>query len=84
MADVADRVLEETRRFHQALPALLDAYRGRWVVFVDGRVQSDHASEEQAYAWAVAAYGEHGGFVVAPVDELRPTPVTAAAVFGVM
>jgi hypothetical protein len=84
MAEVADRVLEETRRFHRALPMLLETHRGRWVVFVDGRVRSDHASEEQAYAWAVATYGEHGGFVVAPVDELRPTPVTAAAVFGIV
>jgi hypothetical protein len=82
MTDVADRVLAETRRFHQALPALLQSHRGRWVVFFEGRVQSQHASEEAAYESAVNAYGVEGGFVVAQVDEVRPTAITAAAVFG--
>jgi hypothetical protein len=31
VTDVASKVLEETKRFHQALPELLKIHAGRWV-----------------------------------------------------
>jgi hypothetical protein len=81
MPDVAERVLEQTKLFHRALPELLHKYRGRWVVFVDGQVKGVHASEEEAYGAAVQAYGPNGGFVIAPVVELTPMSITAAVAF---
>lgn len=81
-AALAQKVKEETRRFEAALPALLETMRGKWVVFRDGTVQSQHASEPDAYVAAVAKYGPHGGFVVAPVEPISATPITAGVMFG--
>jgi hypothetical protein len=81
MTEIADRVLDETRRFYEALPRLADRYRDRWVVFRDGQVQSDHPSEQQAYEAGVQTYGPKGGFVVARVAEVTPIPLTAAVAF---
>jgi hypothetical protein len=77
------RVLAETERFLSVLPELIERYRGRWVVFRDGRVVSDHDTEDQAYQAAVEQFGIAGGHVVAPVVETTPTPVTAGVMFGV-
>jgi len=82
VADVADKVLEETKRFHQALPELLRTRRGRWVVFREGAVQSEHGNEDDAYAAAVEKFGAEGGFVIARVEEVTPTPITAGVLFG--
>lgn len=83
MSTVAHRVLEETKRFHSALPDLLLKYRGRWIVFRDGEVKSDWATEQEAYAAAVKTLGRDGGFVVAPVIEVSSTPITAGVLFGI-
>jgi hypothetical protein len=80
--DAAERVREENERFRKALPELLETYPNRWVVFRDGAVISDHDSQLAAYTAAVEAFGPHGGFVVAPVKEQVPTPMTAAVLFG--
>jgi hypothetical protein len=82
MTDVDQRVLAETLRFREVLPQLMTRYRGRWVVFRDGTVASDHETEGDALAAAVERFGVDGGFVVAPVSELRATPVTAGVHFG--
>jgi hypothetical protein len=83
MSEVEDKVLAETKRFHKALPDLLPKYRGRWVVFRDGVVQGDHATEEQAFADGMKRYGVKGGFVVAVVAEVTPKPITARVLYGV-
>lgn len=81
--DVADRVRAETLRFHDALPELMKTLAGRWVVFRDGEVKSDHTTEAEAYDSGVAVLGLEGGFVVAPVAEVVALPVTASvAIFG--
>lgn len=77
-----EKVLEETKRFHDALPQLVQKYAGRWVVFAEGAVVSDHANENDAYKAALERFGVQGGFVVAPVVELKPTPITAGVLFG--
>ncbi|MBI5478799.1 MAG: hypothetical protein HY906_08090 [Deltaproteobacteria bacterium] len=82
MSDIERKVLEETERFRAALPELIKQHPGRWVVFRDGQVVSDHATEDEAYRAAVARFGVTGGFVVAPVVEVEPTPVTAGVMFG--
>jgi hypothetical protein len=83
MPTTSEKVLEETKRFHQALPELLSAHRDHWVVFMDGKVKSQHASEQEAYADAVKTYGRDGGFVIAKVVEVSSTPITAGVLFGI-
>lgn len=46
IADTAERVREEMRRFEASLPRLMPLYRDRWVVFRDGNVVSVHDGEE--------------------------------------
>ena len=83
MSEIERKVLEETKRFHAALPELIKQYPGRWVVFREGQVASDHTTEDDAYRSAVERFGVTGGFVVAPVVQIEPTPVTAGVMFGV-
>ncbi len=82
MTEVAERVLAETKRFHRAVPDLLPKYRGRWVVFLDGAVESHHATEQTAFETAVKRYGVKGGFVIAQVMEVTAAPVTARVLYG--
>ena len=77
-----DQVKVESERFYEALPTLMQKYHHRWVVFRDGALVSDHATEEQAFNDALRRFGPAGGFVVAPVEDVRATPVTAGVMFG--
>lgn len=81
-ADLAARILDETLKFQAKLPELLPTLRGQWVVFRDGEVKSAHPGADAAYAAAVEQFGVEGGYVVAPVVEVNPTPVTAGILFG--
>lgn len=75
--DIERRVADEMAKFEQQLPLLLRQLPGRWVVFRDGVVYSDHESGPAAYRAAVAQFGAKGGFVVAPVEEIKPLPLSA-------
>ena len=82
MGTVSEKVLQETKLFRAALPGLLAEHRGQWVVFIDGSVRSFHDDEKSAYDAAVQEFGPGTGYVIAPVSETHPTPVTAAVLFG--
>ena len=69
-------------RFRAALPELLKDHAGKWVVFRDGQVVSVHDDEEAAYRAGREAFGLRGGHVVAPVEEQRTIPLTAAFAYG--
>lgn len=75
MTDAHDRVKAEMARFLEALPKLRETLEGRWVVFLDGAVRSDHDTQERAYVSAVDVFGLQGGFVVAQVVEVKPVHV---------
>ena len=77
-----EQVKAESERFYKALPALMEKYHHRWVVFRDGELVSDHATEEEAFKDALGRFGPSGGFVVAPVEDVHATPVTAGVLFG--
>lgn len=79
---IEEQVLAETERFHAALPEIMKKHAGRWVVFREGVVASAHDDQDQAYSAGVAEFGIEGGFVVAQVAEVTPTPITAAVMFG--
>lgn len=67
---VCAKVLEESKRFLAALPTLLASeLRGRWVLFKDGEVIADFATDSEALSAGVARFGYYGGFVV---DNVRP------------
>lgn len=82
MSTPSDKVLAETKKFREALPEMLKSHRGEWVVFMGGEAKGFHPDEKSAYDAAVAQFGRNGGFVVAPIVETNPTPVTAAVMFG--
>ena len=81
IADTAERVREEIRRFEASLPRLMPLYRDRWVVFRDGDVVSVHDDEEAAYRAGIEKFGRYGGHVVAQVAEQRVVPLTAAIAY---
>jgi hypothetical protein len=83
MSRLEKAVLKATRKFREMLPGLMREYAGRWVVFKDERVVSAHAEEVDAFEAGVAAFGTEGGFVVALVAKAKPTPINAAAAFGI-
>ncbi len=82
MSHTFSAVLEETIRFHAAMPDLLQAYAGRWVVFREGRVSSTHATEDDAYTAGLLAYGRDETYIVDRVERKSAVPLTAAFVYG--
>jgi DNA-binding protein Fis len=65
--------LIEWDRFQVALPALIESpHRGRWVVFLNGRVESDHDNEDDAFEAAVAKHGLDKNFIIAQVATQNP------------
>ena len=51
----------------QACVQLADRLGGRWVVFVEGQLESDHATAEQAHKAALLKHGAGGGYMIAHV-----------------
>jgi len=82
MTDVHEKVKEESKRFEQALPGLLESLKGRWVVFLNGAVQGDYETADQAYSDGLKRFGLKGGFVVAEVKQVDPSPLTAGIIYG--
>jgi len=80
--EVFTAVLEETLRFHAALPELLKKYAGQWVVFLEGQVASVHPSEDDAYQAGLHQYGPYGSYIVDRVERKHAIPITAAVVYG--
>ncbi len=80
--DIFASVLEETLRFRKALPQLMKAYAGQWVVFREGEVTSVHPSEDDAYRAGMRAFGRHGSYIVDRVERKHAVPLTAAVVYG--
>lgn len=84
MVRLEEKVLEQTRLFMAALPGLLEKHRGKWVVFHEGAAQSVHDSEEEAFTAALDHFELDAGFVIAPVEEVTATPISAGVMFGMV
>jgi hypothetical protein len=82
MSQLESSVLRETLKFREMLPTLMLSHAGKWVLFKDGGVISAHPAETEAFEAGVSAFGSEGGFVVGLVAKTRPTPINAAAAFG--
>jgi len=80
----AEKVRVEMEAFRRMLPDLLPLHAGKWVVFLDGKVQAFFDDESAAYDHAIRTFGPSRGFVVAQVAPERPAPVTLALNFGVV
>jgi len=79
---VHEKVLEESRILFDQMEQLREKYGGRWVVFKDGKVQSDHSTEKDAFVAAVESYGLDGEFVVDLIEPKDPVPITASVLYG--
>lgn len=78
--DTHEKVRAESERFYAALPKLLKSpLKDRWVVFLNGEVQSSFDDEDDAYRDAMARFGHDGGFVIARVEPRRVIWITDAA-----
>jgi hypothetical protein len=80
--EVAERVLAESLELRRQMPALMKRIRGKWVVFRDGKVQSQHRTEDAALRAGLKRYGVHGAFVIARVEPIELRPITAGASFA--
>lgn len=76
------RVKNESARFRTKIPQLVPLYKGKWVVFRDDVVVSEHSDEESAYVAGLKQFGPGGGHVVAVVCEPEPCLLSAAVAFG--
>lgn len=74
---VNEMVREESKRFNAAVRGLLERYEGRWVVFKNGKVASDHDGVSEAYGAGVAQFGVHGGFALQLVARNDEPPYDA-------
>lgn len=73
-----ERITAELARFNDALPELMASqYRGRWVVFVDGRVVADFSTVDEAELYGYETYGIDGDFVADIVEPKRARTVSA-------
>jgi hypothetical protein len=80
--NVHERVRAESDRFRSALPTLMESpLKGRWVVFLNGMVQSAFDDEDEALADATARFGHDGGFVIGRVAPQRLIWNTAPHLF---
>ena len=64
------------------MPELLQAIPGRWVIFRDGKVQSDFTTEQEAYDEAMARFGPVGGFIVVRIEKEEPTSLSPLFIYN--
>lgn len=83
MASITDEVHEEMRRFRAALPQLRETLEGRWVVFYEGKVVSDHATDDECLHAATVNPGEDAPFVVVRVAEEIPVVLSACSLYAI-
>lgn len=81
MTTAVENVKEEMERFKKALPVLLAKLPGRWVVFRNGVVVGDYATQDEAFVAGLNEFGADGGQVIAQVAAIEPVPLSAA--FGI-
>ena len=70
---VAALVDIEHAKFLSQLSELRKTFEGRWILFRDGAVVSDHASFHEAHMDGYTRFGRWGGYLVAEVTEQRPS-----------
>ena len=68
-------VLDEWDRFQVQLPELMTSMPGRWIVFKDDKVLSDHETEEIAFEAAIERLGTEEPFIVAQAAKENPATV---------
>jgi len=80
--NVREKVRRESDRFRAALPRLLRSrLRNRWVIFLNGQVEGDFDSGDEAFDEATRRFGYDGGFVVARVERQRVIRVPGSSLF---
>ena len=75
---------DEQKDFEQQLPELLKEHRGQFVLFQDGKPVDYFPTNEAAYSAGVQKFGTRATFLIAPVAQIGPLPISMAWDFGVM
>ncbi len=73
-------VTRQYAAFLAALPSLLRAHAGKWVVWLDA-MRGVFDNEDDAERWALKHLPRDAGFVIAPVEEPKTVPPSGLAAF---
>lgn len=78
LKQIDEEVSEEGRLFRAMLPGLLQGpLKGRYVVFREGAIQSDHPTMQEAYRAACERFGYYGGMMIDRVEIPKPIYIPA-------
>jgi hypothetical protein len=82
MTDVPQWLIVEEDRFKEKLPALLERFRDKWVVFKDGEVVYASDDMDDAYRVGVKRFGSRGEWVFRQVIESQTWYGTNGVYYG--
>lgn len=68
-------IFQEEEALFAQKEELLRQYKGKYVLFRDGQVQSVHDTQEEAFRAGVYKYGRDGVFLARKVSEESLTPL---------
>ncbi len=75
---------EEQAAFEKQLPELIQAHRGKYVLFKDGVPVEFFSDSDSAVRAGLKRFGANAVFLVAPIEESRPGPISVSWEAGVM
>ena len=75
---------EEQAAFETQLDELLKTHKGKFVLFKSGQVVGFFDDHESAYNEGLDRFGLDTVFLVAPVEKIRPQPISVSWDAGVM
>ena len=78
------KLKEEQEAFDKQLPDLLPSHQGQFVLFKDGKPVEFFDDHPSAYRAALDEFGLDATFLIAPVVESHPEPISIAWDAGVM
>ena len=75
---------EEQAAFERQLTDLMKTHPGEYVLFKDGSSVEFHKDSDSAVRAGLRRFGANTVFLVAPIEEQRPGPVSVSWEAGVM
>jgi len=75
---------EEQDAFNRQLDSLLKTHEGKYVLFKNGEPVAFFDTHTAAYETALEKFGLDSTFLIAPIEEPNPQPVSIAWDAGVM
>lgn len=80
---MTDRLDRDRKSFEEALPRLLGEHKGEYVLFADGEVVGLYPNYDAAFSDALSRFGSDGVFLIQPIIDEPPQPISIAWEAGV-